>query len=196
MTMPDTAANPMPATPPRMRWTRERYDQCVEAGIFTTRDPIELLDGEIFTMSPQYSPHATAVLLVEEALRAAFSPDCHVRSQLPIALDGQSEPEPDLTVVKGGPRDYTDAHPSKAELIVEVADSSLEYDRTRKLAAYARAGVPEYWIINLPDHVVEVFRQPRPGTADYALKEVLRPGQSLAPAARPDSAIPVHDLLP
>ncbi len=194
--MTENTASNSAVTPPRMQWTRERYDQCVEAGIFTTRDKIELLDGEIFAASPQYTPHSVAVTLVEEALRAAFGNGFVYRVQMPLALDDLSEPEPDVAVVTGGPRDYLKAHPSKAELIVEVADSSLEYDRTRKRSAYARNGVPEYWIINLPDHVVEVFRQPKVETADYAERLILRPGQVITPLARPGDKISVNDLLP
>jgi hypothetical protein len=117
------------------------------AGVFGPEDRLELLDGEIIDMAPQKSRHATAVTLVGEALRTLFRSGATVRVQLPFSLDDRSEPEPDVAVVPGNPRDYRDAHPSRALLICEVSDTTLGYDRGRKLTAYARAGIPEYWIL-------------------------------------------------
>lgn len=183
-------------SPATWKWTRERYDRCVEEGIFTTLDQIELLDGELLTMSPQYTPHSTATSLALHALNEAFGPEFFVRCQMPFALDDASEPEPDLAVVAGGPRDYLAAHPSLAVLLVEVADSTLAYDRGRKLAAYARNGVPEYWIINLLDRQLEVYRQPVAAAAEFAEQQILRSGQFIAPLGRPETSIAIDDLLP
>src|SRR5438309_4698604 len=97
----------------------------IDAGVLTTSDHVELVDGEIVTMTPQKSRHATAVSLAGIALSRAFGHDVFVRTQLPLALDVMSEPEPDIAVVAGSPRDYRDNHPSTALLILEVADSSL-----------------------------------------------------------------------
>ena len=165
----------------------------VDAGGFGPEDRIELLDGEIWEMTPQHSPHATAYALTGDALRLAF-PDAYVRYQLPFALDDVSEPEPDLAVVSGAVRDYTDRHPTEALLIVEVSDSSLRYDRTRKLAAYARNGVPEYWILDLQASCLEVYREPS-GTS-YASTSVLVAGDTVTPQHAPDAEIAVADLLP
>ncbi len=130
---------------PRHRFSRVQYERMTEAGVFGPEDRLELLDGEIIDMPPQKSRHATAVTLVAEALRTIFGPGATVRVQLPFCLDDRSEPEPDVAVVPGNPRDYRDAHPSRALLVCEVSDTTLAYDRGRKLAAYARAGIPEYW---------------------------------------------------
>jgi Uma2 family endonuclease len=119
---------------------------------------------------------------------------------LPIALDPESEPEPDLAVVSGGPRDYTD-HPSRPALVVEVADSSLALDREHKGSLYARARLPEYWIVNLVGRVLEVYREPgldagaQYGWAYRALL-TLRADEHVTPLAAPSARIPVADLLP
>lgn len=165
-----------------------------EAGILRSEDRVELIDGEILTMSPQRSPHAVAVRLVQEALRAAFGPGFDVRPQLPLTLGDTTEPEPDLAVVEGEPRDYRDAHPNTALLVVEVAESSLAFDRGVKSRLYADAGIPEYWIVDLAGGAVEVLRSPAGG--EYRERQVLRPGASIAPEAHPDSPVAVSDLLP
>jgi Uma2 family endonuclease len=142
------------------RWTRQEYDQLVERSFFRSDERLELLDGLLLVKEPHSSAHMTAVRLVEEALRLAFGTGWDVRTQGPIALDPRSEPEPDASVVRGSPRDYRDAHPTSPVLVVEVALASLRLDRTRKGRAFARAGVTEYWIVNLVDRVLEVHREP------------------------------------
>ena len=104
----------------------------VEAGVLAPGERAELIDGEVLAMTPQGSLHATAVVLVEEALRAAFAAGYVIRVQMPLALDPSSEPEPDVAVVRGSPRDYRDAHPTSALLVVEVANATLGYDRDQK----------------------------------------------------------------
>ena len=117
-----------------------------------------------------------------------------VRTQFPLAVDDVSEPEPDIALVSGGPRDYRDAHPATALLVVEVSDSTLGFDRTRKLALYARNRIPEYWIVNLPESRLERYRQPENET--YAQAEILGPGDTLTEIAGRDCRVPVADLLP
>ena len=114
--------------------------------------------------------------------------------QLPLAADDYSEPEPDVAVVTGAIRDYRDAHPTSAVLIVEVSDDSLHQDRTVKQRLYARCGVPEYWILALPDTRLEVYRDP--GEGGYRSVGVHGPGDSVAPRGRPEAEIVVDDLLP
>ena len=133
------------------RWTRDEYDRMIATGIFHPEERLELLEGEIVHMTPQGSGHATAVRLVEDALRNLFNVGFDVRVQMPLALGTDSEPEPDVAVVVGPPRDYRDEHPRVAILVVEVADSTLSLDRERKAALYARAGIQEYWLLNLTD---------------------------------------------
>lgn len=180
------------------RWTRAEYDRAIEAGLFHEDEPIELIDGQLVVREPQNTPHARAVELAIDALRAAFGPGWRIRPGLPLALDDVSEPEPDVSVVRGGPRDPGDTHPSHPALVVEIAESSLRFDRGPKAAMYARAGVPEYWIVNLVDRAVEVHREPV-GARDhwiYRSVHVARPGESLTSLAAPGSPIAVADLLP
>jgi Uma2 family endonuclease len=175
------------------RFTRAQYDQMIDAGVFGPEDKLELLDGEIIDMAQQKSKHATAVRLTEESLRVVFGKGFDVRVQLPFRLDDRSEPEPDIAVVPGGPRDYRDAHPATALLIVEVADSTLAFDRTRKLAAYARAGIPEYWIVDVANETVEVCRAP--WNDSYSERRILRAGDQVMPQGA-SASVQVVDLLP
>ncbi len=188
----DTATQPAPVA--RFLWDADRYEEAVARGIFTTEDPIELIDGEIIThMSPQKSPHGIVIDLVVAAVERAFGTGYYSREQQPLRLGLLSLPEPDVAVVRGSPRDYLGGHPLNAELVVEVADSSLAIDRGRKLRLYAREGVPEYWIVNLVDDCVEVYRQPE-GEA-YVVSLTCRRGGTIAtgPHAQP---LAVTDLLP
>lgn len=146
--------------PRQHRFSRIQYESMIEAGVFGSGERLELLNGEIIDMAPQESRHATAVTLLGDALRATFASQATIRLQLPFRLDDHSEPEPNIAVVPGKPRDYRDGHPAKALLIVEVSDTTLTYDRGPKLAAYACAGIPEYRILDLTNETLEVFRQP------------------------------------
>ena len=182
------------------RWTRVEYDKLIDAGFFGPGDKIELLGGQLCVSEPQNSPHARGIWLGQEALRKALPPGWSVLAQLPIALDDESAPEPDLAVVSGGPRNYTD-HPSRPALVVEVADSSLAFDRTHKGSLYARARLSEYWIVNLADRMLEVYRNPRPDNAAlygwvYGVMLTLGPDEHAMPLAAPSARILVTDLLP
>ena len=188
------------AEPHIVRWTRADYYQMADAGLFDGRR-VEMIRGDIVEMSPQQSRHAVSVSLAEDVMRTLFGPGSYVRCQLPLALSEDSEPEPDVAVVTGDPRDYSDAHPSTAMLVVEVADASLAYDRTQKASLYAAASIPEYWIVNLVDQQVEVHRNPEPapeadGLFHYAEVRTARPAESLSPIAAPEGSLPVADLLP
>jgi Uma2 family endonuclease len=187
--------------PTLYRFTRHQYGQLLDHGFLDEDDPIELLDGFLLVKEPQHSPHRTAVLLAAKALERAFGEGWFVQTQSPIILDGRSEPEPDVCVVRGSPRDYVDAHPTRPVLIVEVAQSGLRIARGRKAAAYARAGIADYWIVNLVDRVLEVHREPaRPGPArrhwGYAAIARLGGDVTITPLAGPSSGIRVADLLP
>jgi len=175
-------------------WSRAEYEHIVEVGGFHPAARLELLDGEIIDMSPQKSTRASACDLVEAALRACVFDDAYVRTQKPLAIDEVSEPEPDVAVVPGNARDYVEHHPTTALLIVEVADSSLDYDRHRKSRVYARNAIPEYWIVNLRDRVLEVHREPVAGA--FQRIDALGSGQELSPLAAPDCIVAVADLLP
>lgn len=182
-------------------WTRAEYDRMVEAGVFPPGERLELIDGEVVTMTPQGSAHASAVSLAEDALRAAFGAGYDVRVRMPLVLDPTSEPEPDVVVVPGGPRDYRDAHPTSALLVVEVADTTLPYDREQKRSLYARGAIREYWILNLVDRQVEVYREPMaehgtPYGWGYRTARTHDAGERIIPLAAPQSVVRVADLLP
>ena len=175
-------------------FTRDQFEKMIAAGIFHPEERLELIEGSIIKMTPQSSRHAAVVQLVERALAAAYGDQFSVRVQMPLGLGSDSEPEPDIAVVTGGPRDYLDAHPVTAALVVEVADTSLALDRDRKMRLYARKGIPEYWVLNLVGDVVEVYRE---ATGEsYRRHSVLRRGDRLPANGPRQSTIDVDDVLP
>ncbi|MGH7396813.1 MAG: Uma2 family endonuclease [Candidatus Rokuibacteriota bacterium] len=183
------------------RWKRVEYDRLIEGGFFRPGDPVELLGGQLIVAEPQGSRHFAAVRAAEEALRAAFGRGWDVRGQGPLALDDESEPEPDLAVVPGSFRDYQAEHPSRPVLVIEVSESSLALDREHKGSLYARAGLADYWIVNLPERALEVYREPSPDPTTtfgwrYGSVTVLGPGAAVSPLARPARRIRVADLFP
>ena len=183
------------------RWRRLEYERLVDLGAFPPGDRLELVAGELLVHEPQGSPHATAIRSAQEALRAALGPGWEIRTQMPVALDDESEPEPDVTVVPGSFRDYSGAHPSRPALLIEVAESRLAFDREEKGSLYARAGVPDYWIVNLLDRVLEVYREASPDIRarhgwSYRAALSLGPKEHIAPLAVPSVRILVADVLP
>src|SRR5437867_197320 len=182
------------------RWRRVEYERLVDVGAFEG-EPVELIGGQLIVAEPQHSPHAAAVGMVGDTVRASLPPGWIVRVQAPLALDDESAPEPDVAVVRGRHADYRSAHPTRAALFVEVAESSLTFDRVQKGSLYARAGIVDYWIVNLVDRLVEVCRDPGPDlTAPfgwrYASVERLRPPAALTLLGVRAAAIPVSALLP
>ena len=177
-------------------WTREEYERMVSAGVFHPEDRLELINGAILEMTPQSRAHATAVCLVDEVLSAVYAQGFTVRVQVPMALGESSEPEPDVAIVRGRPRDYLASHPTVAVLVVEISDSSLRYDREYKQGLYAASGTPEYWILNLIDYRLEVYRDPDQERETYRSCTVLIRNDTVSPLARPDASISVADLLP
>ena len=190
------------AAPPGLhRFTRHEYERLLDHGFLDEDDPIELVDGLLLVKEPQHSLHRTAVLLAAKELERAFGDGWFVQTQSPIILGDRSEPEPDVCVVQGSPRDYVVSHPTQPALVVEVAQSGLGIARGRKAAAYARGGIADYWIVNLADRALEVHREPaRPGPAlqhwGYVSTVRLDAGAVIAPLAAPAARIQVADLLP
>lgn len=176
------------------RWTREDYERLAESGFFHPDERVELIDGIIYEMSPQTSRHSSTILAAQEALQRAFPEGFSLRIQMPLDLSAHSKPEPDLAVVPGHWRDYLNAQPTTAVLIVEVSDSSLGLDREAKRMLYAEAQIPEYWILDTKAKQLEVCRHS--GNGDYRSRTILTPGDSITPLAAPDASIPVADLLP
>ena len=183
------------------RWTRAEYDRLIEIGVFQPGDRVELLGGELIVAEPQSEPHYTAIGLTEEALRTALGAGWVVRTQGPIALDDESEPEPDLAVVPGTWRDFGPDHPSRPVLVIEVAASSFYLDRKHKGSLYARAGLMDYWILDLAHRRLEIYRRPvADATAPFGWRyesvEHVGPDGAIAPLAAPDARVRVSDLLP
>lgn len=187
--------------PSPVRWTREQYYQMSEMGFFLEHR-VQLIEGEIIEMPAQKNLHAMAITLTEDALRAAFGLNHWVRVQMTLDLSPTSAPDPDLAVVPGTVRSHAgSANPTTASLIVEVSETTLAYDRRHKASLYARAGIAEYWIVNLVGRQLEVHRGPVADAAQlfgfgYANWTILDPGDAVAPLAAPNARVAVADLLP
>jgi len=183
------------APPAPLRFTRGEFRRMSEAGVFEGRR-VELLEGEVIEMTPQGSRHASAVASIVALLVRALGPVFSIRPQLPLALDDRSEPEPDVAVCRPDPRNYADAHPGPEHvvLLVEVADTSLPYDRDRKAGAYARAGIPALWIVDLRARAVVVFSEPDKARARYG--QELRAAEGAELVLPDGQAVRTSDLLP
>jgi Uma2 family endonuclease len=179
-----------------VRMTVERYLGLVEEGVLSEDDRVELLEGVIVAMTPSNPPHDTGVTLATHALIRAVADRATVRTQRSLVVRPWSLPEPDVAVVAGAPRDYSECHPEAALLAVEVADSSLQQDRLTKAAIYAAAGIPEYWIVNLRRGVLEVMRDPDRARARYGSTQTLGAADHIELAALPGAVVAVADLLP
>jgi Uma2 family endonuclease len=187
--------------PIRRLWTVSEFEQAIDAGIFGADERLELINGEILNKMPQNSPHSSGISALEAVLRPIFISGSYLRIQMPLVLGEQDRPEPDIAVVAGTWRDYIDGHPRIALLVVEVADSTLLADRRDKAAIYARAGVADYWILNLPEHRLEVYRRPERINAErtsnrYQEVSLYTGSQTVRPLAAPDAMVAVSDLLP
>ncbi len=172
----------------------------MDLGVFEG-EPLELIGGQLIVAEPKGAYHSSAVSSAEYALRAGLPSGWIVRTQQPVSLDDESEPEPDLAVVPGRPGDYRHAHPERPALAVEVSDSSLHFDRQQKGSLYARAGIEDYWIVNLVDRALEIYRDPSPDpSAPYGWRYrsviTLVPPAVAVPLAFASSRIAVADLLP
>jgi Uma2 family endonuclease len=183
------------------RFSRAEYERLIELGVFQPGEPIELIGGQVVVAEPQGAAHYTAIMKTARTLEAAFGSGWHARTQGPVGLDDDSEPEPDVAVVPGGPDDYSRAHPSRPVLTVEVSESSLAVDRHHKGSLYARAGLADYWVLNLVDRLLEVYRDPARDPAApfgwrYARCDVLDAAAQVSPLAAPGSSVPVSQLLP
>jgi Uma2 family endonuclease len=189
-----------PDAPTPRRFTRAEYYEMERLGWFIGQR-VELIAGEVIRMPAFNPPHVAASKLTEDALAAVFGPGFHVRVGAPLHLPDDSEPEPDLAVVPGSPRDYLASHPTTAPLVVEVSESSLRYDQDTKGSLYASAGLQEYWIVNLVDRQLEVYRRPIPDANEphgfvYDDVTFLGPADFVTPLALPQARVAVADLLP
>jgi len=186
---------------PRLfRFTYEQYYQLTDLGFFRDKR-VELIEGEIFDMAPQKDLHTAATLLVQYALQRAL-PDLLVRTQMPLHVAANSELEPDVSIVTGTIRDYVGTgHPTTALLVVEVSDTTLTHDRTTKASLYAAAGIKDYWVLNLRDRCLELFRQPIEDSASpsgwrYSSITMLKSSDAVSPFINANSSILVANILP
>jgi Uma2 family endonuclease len=160
-------------------------------GVFEGRRAM-LIDGVILEQGPMNPPHAITLELVEAALRTTFGTGWRIRSQSPLVLGQDLDPEPDFAVIAGSARGSS-GHPTTADLVVEAADSSLDFDTNDKRLIYARAGIREYWVVDINGRRLLVYRDPQAG--DYANQQTLGPADAVAPLAAPSAVVRVADLL-
>jgi Uma2 family endonuclease len=187
------------AFPHPKRWTCEEFHRLGDAGLLRDKTLI-LVNGEILETPPAGGPHDVALTLLDDIIRKVFSGGFVVRCQMSLVLGKTTDPVPDLAVVQGIARAFIQK-PTTASLVVEVSDSSLDYDTGDKACLYASAGIADYWVVDLVSRRLIVFRDPRADAAKpfsfaYATITVRQPGDNMAPLAAPGSQIAVADLLP
>jgi len=177
------------------RFKVKDYYRMAETGVFRPDARVELLDGRIIDMSPIGPFHGGLVKRLSRVFNLMARGRWIVSTQDPVRLDDHSEPEPDVMLLKPAADDYTSRHPQPDDvfLLIEVSDTTLEFDREEKLPAYGRAGIAEVWIVNLNDATIEVYREPN--FTGYGSKTVLRAGDQAKPMAFPDVAVDVAELL-
>lgn len=167
------------------------YYRMGEAGLFRPEQRVELLEGEIIDMMPIGPFHSGVVDQLCDFFTLCANSRWRVRHQNPLRLDRYSEPQPDIALVRPSPDYYKGRHPTPEDvlLVVEVADTSLDYDEGAKLAAYGKAGIEEYWVLNLQDQSIQIYREPH--YTGYASVTVLKPGETASPAAFPDVQVDI-----
>lgn len=177
------------------RFTVEDYHRMAETGVIKPDARVELLEGEIVDMMPTGPFHGGTVKKLNRLFSSASKGRWIVAVQDPIRLGPHSEPQPDLMLLKPSPDDYTSRHPTAEDvfLLIEVADSTVQYDCNAKLPAYGRAGVPEVWLINLPEQTIEVYREPH--FSGYSSVTKLRAGETARTQVFPDVSIEIGSLL-
>jgi Uma2 family endonuclease len=200
ITYPSGVVAPLPPLPPK-RWTVAEYHHMLDSGLLKDGDPVELLEGWLVTKMTRNAPHEQAVDLGQNVFRAILPAEWRLRVQTAVTL-GDSEPEPDLVIIRNPIGRYANRLPGSPDigLIAEIADSSLAHDRKTKGRIYARAPIAVYWIVNLIDRQIEVYTSPDPAKADpaYGQHTDYVPGQSvpLVLDGQEVARIPVNDLLP
>jgi len=172
-----------------------RYDQMIRAGILTENDPVELIRGELLEKMPIGDLHVGTVIRLTRLFIKRLPEEVTVSIQNPVVF-ADSEPEPDVAILRPKTNDYGSRKPTPEDLLllVEVAESSLEFDRATKLPLYAEAGIAEYWIANLLDEQLEVYQDPR-SDGFYGSKKIYRRGDILYPLAFPELLISVSEIL-
>ena len=178
------------------KWTLKEYHKLGQMGFFHPEERVELLSGNIIKMSAKGTAHTSALGRTDRLLQNLFGNLAWVRMQDPIALDDNSEPEPDIALVRIDPLDYATHHPTPSEvyLIIEVADTSLTFDREIKAKAYARSGITDYWVLNVNERQLHVFREP--ADDGYQSEVILGETASISPLQFPTVNIAIQAMLP
>ena len=167
----------------------------VAAGILAADERVELIEGQLYTMAAKGTAHSAAVTRIDRVLSRLLAGRALLRFQDPVQLSDLSEPEPDVAVVHLDPLDYEEHHPTPGEIfwLIEVADSTLRRDRDLKVPVYGRSGIAEYWILDVQERCLYVFRQPEAG--GYGMEQKLYEGDTVTPLAFPDCEIAVQEFL-
>ena len=186
--------------PKQFKWTKKEYHYLAELGLFEGKRT-EFLEGEIIEMPTMNSPHATGLTLTQTILQSHFMQGFVVRGQMPLDFGEDYEPVPDIAIISGNARDFLSSHPQTAELIVEVSDTTLSYDRNRKASLYAKHNIADYWILNLKNRTLEVYRAPIADENAYygfafSEKVTFKENDEVYSLVKPETKIKVADLLP
>jgi Uma2 family endonuclease len=195
-TLITTAPEPITTLDNLKSWTVQDYHRMSEMGILDPNERTELIAGQITLMVAKGTPHVITLQLLASGLLGQIGTTALIRTQDPIHLDDSSEPEPDLVIVRGEILDYIDRHPQPTDihLLVEVADSTLSYDCQVKDKVYAKAGIPEYWVIDIKNRQVHIFSDPQ--ATGYASQLILAESQTVSLFAFPAVIMPIGSILP
>lgn len=195
-----TATKPIQMPQP-VRFTVQDYHRLVELGFLGEDDPIELIRGELIQMAAGGTAHETCITRLLRVLPRLVGDRATLRCQSPITIAFDGEPEPDFSIVQNREDDYESAHPTPAEtlLVMEVADSSLEYDRTVKLSLYAAAGIRDYWLFNVIDRYLETYSEPAevvPGQFGYLMRRIVPQEEAIALPPFPQEKLVLPSVFP
>jgi len=179
----------------RRKITVEEYEVMYEAGVFKPDERLELINGEILKVAPMNAPHISYVIRLSRIFTERLTKRAIVSTQLPIVINEESEPEPDLSILRWRSDDYFSGKPKAQDvyLLIEVASASLLFDRRVKLPLYARVVVPEVWIVKVQERELEVYRNPK--GEDYAERQILQPTDRISLLAFPDVEIPLSEVF-
>lgn len=196
-----TATTPSRQTPQPLRLTVTDYHRLVDLGFWGEDDRIELIRGELIQMAAKGTAHETCITRLLRVLPLLLGHRATLRCQAPLTLAFDGEPEPDFAIVQNREDDYESAHPTPAEalLVMEVADSSLEYDRTVKLSLYAEASIPHYWLFNGIDRILEAYSKPAqitPGQFGYLNRRIIPATESVALPPFPEQVLELRSIFP
>ncbi len=181
-------------------WSSDEFEKLIDLGVFGPEEKLELIGGELIPKMTQNGPHSTGVTAATIVAFALGLQRVLVRVQLPLRLSESDRPEPDVALVEGVLSDFAVNHPTTALLVIEISDTTLAADRTTKASMYARAGIEDYWIVNINENLLEVQRAPVDDAgatfgASYSSVQTLSVGQSIAPLCAPERLVQVADLL-